>query len=61
MSDDDVTIEAKAKIARACRELLDMYEREPELFRRTMTLITPQDIETLRELATWDEGLASEG
>ena len=46
--------DARAKIARACRELLDVYEREPALFRRTLALLTPENIETLRELATWD-------
>jgi hypothetical protein len=58
MSDD----EPRAVIARAARELLDVYAREPALFREVMTLLTPQDIDTLRELATWDrKGLASEG
>jgi hypothetical protein len=41
-------------IARVARDLLDVYEREPALFHRVMSTLTAEDIETLRELATWD-------
>jgi hypothetical protein len=51
MSDDTDPL---VTIARAARDLLDLYAREPELFRRVCKLLTPQDIETLHEVATWD-------
>lgn len=50
MSDDPCKM-----LAQAARELLDVHDREPELFRRLLPLMTPENIETLRELATWDD------
>ena len=47
--------EACAKIAQACRSLLELAESEPEIFRRTLPLLTPENIATLRELAEWDQ------
>jgi hypothetical protein len=36
-------------------ELLEARERNPEVFRFVCKLLTPEDIDTLREIATWDE------
>ena len=46
---------ACARIAQACRSLLELAEQEPEIFKRTLPLLTPENIATLRELAAWDQ------
>lgn len=57
--DEDVTEndvrQAKAKIAQAARELLSVYNDDRELFRKLLPGVTEGDINTLRELATWDQ------
>lgn len=54
MTADDVK-QAKAKIAEAARELLSVYNEDRELFRQLLPTVTDGDVNTLRELATWDQ------
>lgn len=53
VTEDDVA-KAKAKIAQAARELLSVYNDDRELFRKLLPGVTEGNINTLRELATWD-------
>jgi hypothetical protein len=59
MTDPNLT--PKQALAAAARQLLDVYERSPEVWARVMYLLTPQDIATLREIATWDDPDAEAG
>ena len=48
---------ARSTIARAGRELLELHDNAPELWARVVKVLTPENIDTLRELATWDDYL----
>jgi hypothetical protein len=48
---------ARSTIARAARKLLELHDQSPELWAQVGMVLTPRDIDALRELATWDDYL----
>jgi hypothetical protein len=49
---------ARSTIARAARKLLELHDQSPELWAAQVGIVlTPRDIDILREVATWDDYL----